>query len=113
MTRHPNTQKMRWPGVLLLGALLIVSALSACSPNAANDPLLAGSVDGSPISLAAYQRILAVYTTIDSQQETLNWQLPDGRGLLIGEQQNAFEFLVNLRLAEAQLNKLHVTLPQK
>jgi len=113
MTQHPNTRKSRWSGALLLGALLLVSVLSGCSANAANDSLLAGRVDGAPITLASYQRILAVYTAIDSQQESLNWQLPDGRGLLIGEQQNAFAFLVNLRLARAQLSKLNVALPQK
>src|SRR5690348_1918830 len=83
MTQHPNTKKSHWPATLLLGALLVMSVLSACSPNAASDPLLAGRVDGSPITLASYQRILAVYTAIDAQQEVLDWQLPDGRGLLV------------------------------
>src|SRR5262249_53264175 len=113
MTQHPKTKKLRWSASLLLGALLVMSALSACSPNAASDSLLAGRVDGRPIPLAAYQRIRAVYAAIDAQQETLNWQLPDGRGLLVGEQQNAFEFLVNLQLVRAQLRHLNIALPQK
>jgi uncharacterized membrane-anchored protein YhcB (DUF1043 family) len=113
MTQHPNTKKSRWPAALLLGALLVMSVLSACSPNAASDPLLAGRVDGSPITLASYQRILAVYTAIDAQQEVLDWQLPDGRGLLVGEQRSAFDFLVNLRLMRGQLSQMHIALAQK
>ncbi|HEV8192780.1 MAG TPA: peptidylprolyl isomerase [Ktedonobacterales bacterium] len=113
MTQHRNLKTMRWPGALLLGALLVMSVLSACAPNAASDPLLAGRVDGSPITLASYQRILAVYTAIDAQQQVLDWQLPDGRNLLASEQRNAFDFLVNLRLMRGQLSRMHVALQQK
>jgi parvulin-like peptidyl-prolyl isomerase len=111
--QHANPRKMRWQIALLLGAILVVGAFSACAPNAASDPLLAGRVNNSPISLAAYQRILAVYTTIDARQQSLDWQLPAGRTRLAGEQQNAFDFLVNLQLTRDQLRRLHIAVPQK
>ncbi len=113
MFQQRKTRKTRWPVALLLGALLIASALSACSPNASSDPLLAGRVDGDPITLASYQRILAVYTAIDARQEVLAWQIPEGRKLLAGEQQSAFDFLVNLRLMRKELTALHIPLPRK
>src|SRR5262249_9603713 len=113
MIQLRDTGKTRRPIALPLAALLMASLLSACSPNAASDPLLAGRVDGNPITLASYQRILAVYTAIDPRRQVLRWQIPEGRSLLTNEQRSAFDFLVNVRLMREQLSRLHVTLPQR
>jgi parvulin-like peptidyl-prolyl isomerase len=91
---------------LVLGIVVLVAGLAGCGATESNDPLSAATVNGTSISLADYQTILALYKAGATRQgQGVDWQNPSGRANLTATEQQAMDFLVNLEIAREQLKK--------
>jgi len=106
-TTATTSRSRRWLLPLVLGALLSVLLLTACSPATKTDPIAAASVDNRPITLASYTQVVTVYRILAArQQNSSDWQSQSGRKGLADVQTQALTFLINLEIYRAQLNKL-------
>ncbi len=69
-TTSPVLRFLRLPATklaLALGvALALLPALAGCAPSAGSDPLVAMRVGGTPVTLSAYQQVLALFTASDA-----------------------------------------------
>jgi hypothetical protein len=101
------TTSRRWLLPLVLGALMSVLLLTACSPATKTDPISAASVDNRPITLASYTQVVNVYRILSARQQTASdWQTVSGRKGLADVQTQALNFLINLEIYRMQMDKL-------
>lgn len=107
---------------LVLAALALTMLLSSCAYGATNDPLLAAQVNGSPITMTAFQAILPVYVAsyeVSAQNNAttaagaplVDWRVPGQRPTYRQIQQTVLTFLINLSLQQQLLSAQHITVP--
>jgi hypothetical protein len=99
-------------------ALALLPALAGCAPSAANDPVVALRVGGTPVSLSAYQQILALFTASDAMQSSasataIGWQSPSDRVTINSAKDQTVSFFVSTLTLKAQLDKQHLAVTQK
>jgi hypothetical protein len=105
--------------LLALGvALALLPALAGCAPSASNDPVLAMRVGGTPVTLSAYQQILALFTASDALQTdasatAVGWQTPSDRTMVNSAKDQTVSFFVNTLTLKEQLDKQHLTVTDK
>lgn len=95
----------------LLAALSL--ALSACAPSAANDPVVAMRVNGTSVSLSAYQQLLTLFDASAALQGSgssspLAWQSPGDRQTLTSAREETVNFFSNTLIIKQQLDKQHI-----
>jgi hypothetical protein len=89
------------PLVALLATLAI--CLAACD-GVGSDPLSAASVDGHPISMTAYQRIVDLLKVVRAVQgQPIDWQSPQGRTALASAQAQALSYLTQAELIDEKV----------
>jgi parvulin-like peptidyl-prolyl isomerase len=96
--------------LVILGALLTF-VLAGCG-SIASDPLVAATVDGHSISLAAYQRMLSIYEVTAAQQQNqqvASWRTPAGRSMLATLQRGTLDALTNIALTHEQVQQQRIT----
>jgi hypothetical protein len=91
-----------------------VLALAGCGSNGAADPLLAGRVNGNPITMSQYDEMMR-FTVADSaaQGHLSDLQSPTDRQNLDAAGQSAMDWLVGDELAREQLAAQHITVTAK
>ncbi len=117
MHAHPFSRSLsrsprRHLSAFLAGATLAgfaVLALAGCGSNGAADPLLAGRVNGNPITLSQYDDMMR-FTVADSaaQGHFSDLQSPTDRQNLDAAGQGAMDWLVGDELAREQVAAQHV-----
>lgn len=108
-SRVARARSLRLP-LLFLGALLTF-ALAGCGSITA-DPLVAASVDGHSISLAAYQRMLSIFEVTSAQQQNqqvASWRTPAGRSALATLQRGTLDTLTSIALTHEQVQQQRIT----
>ncbi|MGH2502795.1 MAG: peptidylprolyl isomerase, partial [Ktedonobacterales bacterium] len=104
---------------LALGVgLALIPALAGCAPSANNDPVLAMRVGGAPVTLSAYQQILALFTAssalqTDASSAPVGWADPSDRTMVATARDQTVKFFINTLLLKTQLDKQHLTVTQK
>lgn len=101
-----------------LGAGLMISGLAGCAPNAANDPVVALRVDGTPVPLSAFQQILALLTAsqalqADASATAVGWQAPADRATVASAKDQTVNFFVGTLALKQQLDEQHLSVSQK
>jgi parvulin-like peptidyl-prolyl cis-trans isomerase-like protein len=99
-------------------ALALLPALAGCAPSAANDPVVALRVGETPVSLSAYQQILALFTASDAMQSSasataIGWQSPADRVTVNSAKDQTVSFFVSTLALKAQLDKQHLPVTEK
>lgn len=99
-------------------ALALLPALAGCAPSAANDPVVALRVGETPVSLSAYQQILALFTASDAMQSSasataIGWQSPADRVTVNSAKDQAVSFFVSTLTLKKELDKQHLTVTEK
>lgn len=99
--------------LVMLAGLALSAVLAGCG-GIGGDPIVAASVDGHAISLAAYQRMLSIFEISATQQgQLVSWQTPTERTALSQVQQSTMDFLVTTQLIHEQVQRQHVTVNPK
>lgn len=114
-TRRPLTARLSSFALVLVAALGLV--LSACAPSAANDPLLAMRVNGTPVTLSSYQQLLALFDASAALQGNgasapFAWQSPSDRQMLTSARTETVNFFTNTIIIKQQLDAQHITVTQ-
>lgn len=99
-------------------ALALLPALAGCAPNASSDPVLAMRVGGAPVSLSAYQQVLALFTASDALQTdssatAVGWQSPSDRAIVKSAKDQTTSFFVNTLTLKEQLDNQHLVVSEK
>ncbi len=99
-------------------ALALLPSLAGCAPSANSDPVLAMRVGGAPVSLSAYQQILALFTASDALQTdasatAIGWQSPADRAIVSSAKAQTISFFVNTLTLKTQLDKQRLVVTEK
>ncbi len=122
LTLIPSFRWLRRPAIRLLlalgVALSLLPALAGCAPSANSDPVLALRVGGTPVTLSAYQQILALFTAsaalqTDASATAVGWQSPSDRTTVNSAKDQTVSFFVTTLTLKAQLDKQHISVPEK
>lgn len=105
-----------WAAVIGVGLAFSV-ALTGCAPAASNDPVVAMRVDGVPVSLSAYQQMLALWTAnnalnTDANASAVGWTSPDDRSLLLSGRQQTVQFFASTLSLKEKLDQAHIAVTQ-
>lgn len=114
---HPSGRRAhRLRGVGAVFALLaaLSFALTACAPSATNDPLAAMRVNGTSVSLSAYQQLLTLFDASAALQGSggsspLAWQSPGDRQTLTSARAETVNFFTNTLIIKQQLDAQHIS----
>lgn len=104
---------------LALGvAFTVLPTLAGCAPSANSDPVLALRVGGTPVTLSAYQQVLALFTASDALQNdasatAVGWQSPSDRLTVNSARDQTVSFFVTTLTLKAQLDKQHISVTEK
>lgn len=121
MKRFEFTGTLRRTIVGLVSAIGIGLAISVtlvgCAPASNSDPLVAMTVNGTPVPLSAYQQVLAVFTAnaalqADSSASAIGWNSPIDRGMVTSSRKQTIQFFANLFMLQAQMKQQHLTVSQ-
>lgn len=98
--------------------LALLPALAGCAPAAASDPVIALRVGGVPVTLSAYQQVLALFTASDALQTdasatAVGWQSPADRKTFTSAKSQTTSFFVDTLTLKRELDKQHLTVTAK
>ena len=115
---HARALPTRMSGAALLLLCLLGALLAGCAPSAANDPLVAMRVNGSPLSLSSYQQLLKLFDASAALQGSgavapVGWQSPSDRQALGSARTETINFFENTAIIKQQLDAQHISLSQK
>lgn len=105
--------------IVMLGVgLALLPALAGCAPSASGDPVLAMRVGTTPVTLSAYQQVLALFTASDALQgsasaSVVGWQSPSDRSTLNSAKNQTVGFFVDTLTLKSQLDKQHLVVTEK
>ncbi len=103
--------------------LLLMLSLSSCAYTTTNDPLAVAQVNGTTISLSAYQMILPFSIARLEYSESnpdannavppVDWRIASKRGDYAQAQQDTLDLLIDLELLNEQLHTQHINVSTK
>lgn len=102
----------------LLVAAALAPALAGCAPSATSDPVLALRVGSTPISLSAFQQVLALFTAsnalqTDASASKVGWQSAGDRAIVGTAKDQTVSFFVETLTLKTELDQQHLTVTQK
>jgi foldase protein PrsA len=115
---HGRALPTRISGAALLLLCLLGALLAGCAPSAANDPLVAMRVNGTPLSLSSYQQLLKLFDASAALQGSgavapVGWQSPSDRQTLGSARTETINFFENTAIIKQQLDAQHISVTQK
>jgi peptidyl-prolyl cis-trans isomerase C len=121
-TLSARLRSVRGAGVQLALPLLISSALlpalAGCAPSATSDPVLALRVGDVPVTLSAFEQVLALFAAsnalqTDASASKVGWQAPGDRTIVGSAKDQTVTFFVDTLTLKTELDQQHISVTQK